>query len=183
MANKLGIVWIIALAVGLALPVMVATSGCGRGKQRTIDVAAGEYYAEDEIAELSDRKKNQYCRDLEAQRMKVQQEFDDMTADLAETNERIVAARANRDQIERDLLAVESDIRTLVDQIDEIKALPATWTIKPGESLSAISALPEIYNDVDKWWKIYEANRDKVFDPYFCFPDTVLVIPRDWPVE
>lgn len=180
MKNRLSMLWIIALAVGITLPAVFLSAGCGRGKQRTVDVSAGEYYTEDELQEMTDGKRNNYCRDLEAARARTQQEFDEMTAELARTNERITAARADRDQLERQLIVVEADLRTLDDQIEEIQALPTNWKVKPGESLSSIAALPEIYNDVDKWWRLYEANKDKVPDPYFCFPDTVLVIPRDW---
>lgn len=180
MKSRISMLWILALAVGIALPAVLLNAGCGRSKQRVIDVSTGEYYTEDEIEQMSDGKRSKYCRDLEAERAAKQQEFDEMTADLARTNEQITAARADRDQLERQLIAVESDLRTLDDQLDEIKALPTTWKVRPGESLSSIAALPEIYNDVDKWWKLYEANKDKVPDPYFCFPDTVIVIPRDW---
>jgi nucleoid-associated protein YgaU len=157
--------------------------GCGGGKHRTINVAAGEYYTEDEIVQLSEGRHSEYCSDLESQRAVVQGQFEALTAEVARTSDAITAARKRQDDLERQLLAVESDLRTLDDQLEEVRALPTTWKVRPGESLSSISALPEIYNDVDKWWKLYEVNKDKVPDPYFCFPDTVIVIPRDWPVD
>ena len=42
---------------------------------------------------------------------------------------------------------------------------------------------PRVYNDIDKWWKIFEANMHIIEDPYYIFPDTVLSIPRDWPID
>jgi len=32
-----------------------------------------------------------------------------------------------------------------------------------------------------KWPRIYRANTDKIEDPEWIYPDTVLVIPREWP--
>jgi nucleoid-associated protein YgaU len=183
MAKRINLIWIMAVLIAVATLTTMLVNSCGRAKRRTVDVATGEYHTEDEIAEMSDRQKREYCRALESQRDNVQQRFDAMTAELAETGDQITAARKQKDDLERQLLAVESDIRTLDDQIEEVRALPSTWKIRPGESLSSIAALPEIYNDIDKWWKLYEVNKDKVPDPYFCFPDTVIVIPRDWPVD
>lgn len=183
MGKRFGILWILGLLIALVAVTAFLVSGCGGAKRRTVDVAAGEYYSEGEIAELSDGQKSEYCRDLETQRTNVQQRFEAMTADLAQTGDQITAARKRRDELERQLLSIEADIRTLDDQIEEVRALPTMWKVRPGESLSSISALPEIYNDIDKWWRLYEANKDKVPDPYFCFPDTVIVIPRDWPVD
>lgn len=183
MGTKLSVLWLLVLSAGLALPAALLSSGCGGAKHRSVDVAAGEYYAEDEIEQLPDGKKKKYCQDIESERGRVQREFDAKTAEFNETGDKITATRTRKDGLERELLVVESDIRTLDDEIEEVQGLPAVWKVRPGESLSSISALPEIYNDVDKWWRIYEANKGKVPDPYFCFPDTVLVIPRDWPVD
>jgi len=65
----------------------------------------------------------------------------------------------------------------------DVEALPKLWSVRAGESLSLISGYDQIYNDIDKWEKIFEANLDKIVDPYYIFPDTVLVIPRDWPTD
>lgn len=180
MGKRLGLLWILVFAAPLAA---LLAGGCGGTKHRTVDVSAGEYYAEDEIAKLPDDLKRKYCRTLDAERTRVQQRFETTTAELTETADRITAARAKRDALDRELLTLEAELRTLDDLIAEVRALPTTWKIRPGESLSSISALPEIYNDVDKWWRLYEANKDKVPDPYYTFPDTVIVIPRDWPVK
>ena len=67
--------------------------------------------------------------------------------------------------------------------IAELEALPKTWTVKSGETLDIIAASEEVYNDPSKWPRIYRANTDKIEDPMWIYPDTVLTIPRDWPTE
>jgi hypothetical protein len=172
---------IMVLFVG-ALAVLLST-GCGGSKQRQIDIGKGEYYSEDEIAEFSNRQKNAYCQNLEGERDLAQKEFESKTQELETLRALIESTRDKTGPVEREVLRLEAEIRTLNDQIAEIKALPTTWTVRPEETLSIIAGLPEIYNDIDKWWKIFEANQDKIDDPFYVFPDTVLVIPRDWPTD
>jgi hypothetical protein len=178
--HRITLSWIIATGLVLGL---LLSSGCGGAKHRNVDVTKGEYYSEDELSTLPDGRKGRYCRDLERERQATQQKFEATTNELEQTRELITSTRTQKEALERELLSIEAELRTLNDEVEEVKALPTTWKIRPGESLSSISALPVIYNDVDKWWKIYEANKDRVPDPYFCFPDTVIVIPRDWPVN
>jgi nucleoid-associated protein YgaU len=173
----------VLLVVTLAAPAAFVTSGCSGSTKREVDVSAGNYYGEDELAEMSDRKKNKYCEALGAELTRTQEEFESKTEQLRDTRDTIDAKRLKMDPVERDVLRLESDIRTLNDLIDEVKALPSTWTIKEGESMSLIASFPEVYNDVEKWWRIFEANHDRVDDPFYVFPDTVLVIPRDWPTD
>lgn len=158
-------------------------AGCGGTKTREVDVSKGEYYSLDDFEVLSDGKKNAYCRAL-------QTEFDNSTAEFESKQQAIADAKAQttsiRQQIipmEQEVLRLEAEIRTLRDQIAEVKALPTTWRIKEGESLSLISSNEKVYNDIDKWWRIFEANQHFIQDPYYIFPDSVLVIPRDWPTD
>ncbi len=172
------------LLVGVVVvPLALFSNGCGGSKQRKVDVGAGEYYSEDELAEFSNKKKNKYCQELGAEQTRTQQEFETKTQELEDIRDLIDSIRAQTKPVEREVLRLESEIRTLNDQINEVKNLPATWTIRTDETLSMIAGLPEIYNDIEKWWKIFEANQDKVDDPFYVFPDTVLVIPRDWPTD
>lgn len=171
------------IVAALVAPLAFVSGGCSGTKKREVDVSAGEYYGEDEIAELSDKKKNQYCEEIGIELTRTQQEFEAKTQELKDTREAIDATRLAIDPVEREVLRLEAEIRTLNDLISEVKALPSTWTVKDGESMSLIASFPEVYNDVEKWWKIFEANQDKVDDPFYVFPDTVLVIPRDWPTD
>ena len=56
--------------------------------------------------------------------------------------------------------------------------LPASYTVRRGETLPQIAARPELYNDAALWPLIYRANRDQIRDPYQLWPGQVLKIPR-----
>ncbi|QEM68497.1 LysM peptidoglycan-binding domain-containing protein [Geobacter sp. FeAm09] len=56
--------------------------------------------------------------------------------------------------------------------------LPATYTVRRGETLPQIAGRAEIYNDVSLWPLIYRANRDQIRDPKRLWPGQVLTIPR-----
>ncbi len=58
------------------------------------------------------------------------------------------------------------------------KPLPTFHTVKRGETLPQISALPEVYNDNMLWPLLYRANRDQIRDPRHLWPGQVLRIPR-----
>lgn len=61
---------------------------------------------------------------------------------------------------------------------DDRHNLPASHTVRRGESLPQVAARNEIYNDAALWPIIYRANRDQVRDPYQLWPGQVLKIPR-----
>jgi nucleoid-associated protein YgaU len=171
------------LAAFIVGQVVFYTAGCTGSKRRPVNVAAGQYYSEDEYDLLGNRAKSQYCKELQEELASSQAEFERVTRAIQDTKDRIKSTRREIVPIEREVLQLESDIRTLEDDIADVKALPTKWTIKPGETLTIIAMQKNVYNDIDKWWKIFDANRDKIVDPYYIFPDTVLVIPRDWPVK
>lgn len=55
----------------------------------------------------------------------------------------------------------------------------SSHTVKRGETLPQIAALPEIYNDQFLWPIVYRANRDQIRDPRHLWPGQVLRIPRN----
>jgi nucleoid-associated protein YgaU len=171
------------VAAVLAASAVVFSLGCESAKVRDADVAAGDYYSEDEIAALDEGAAGTYCRDLEAVRTRTEAEFEAKTKELAGINQTITSTRAKRDQLDRDLLATEAEIRTLNDLISEVRALPTQWRIRVGDDLKAIAALTPVYNDSLKWWKLFEANKDILLDPHYCLADTTIVIPRDWQTD
>lgn len=57
--------------------------------------------------------------------------------------------------------------------------LPTHHTVKRGETLPLIAALPEVYNDPALWPLLYRANRDQIRDPKRIWPGQVLRIPRN----
>lgn len=159
----------------------VIAMGCSRSKGRHVDVSAGEYYSQEEYAELSNKEKNRYCEALEAELTQLQGDADSKRTELTATRQQIESLRAQIGPIERELLRIESDIRSLTGQIAEFEALPKSWNIQPGECLWIIAGRDEVYADPVKWPRIFRANTDKIDDPEWIFPDTVLVIPRNWP--
>lgn len=50
-----------------------------------------------------------------------------------------------------------------------------TYTVKKDDTLQKIAK--KIYGSYGKWYKIYEANKDKIKNPNFVKPGTVLTIP------
>lgn len=59
---------------------------------------------------------------------------------------------------------------------EEAKPAKRTYTVKSGDSLSAIAARE--YGDAGAWRRIYEANRDKIDDPDLIHPGQELTIPK-----
>lgn len=68
-------------------------------------------------------------------------------------------------------------------KIQKERALVASYTVKRGESLPQIAALPEVYNDSLLWPLIYRANRDQIRDPRNLWPGQKLRIPRNYSRE
>jgi hypothetical protein len=159
----------------------VLVAGCSRSTGRHVDVSAGEYYSQEEYEELSNKEKENYCSVLNTELNKLQGQADEKQNELTTTRKQIESLKSQITPIERELLRVESDIRSLTNQIAELEALPKAWIIQSGECLWIIAGYEDIYSDPVKWPRIFRANTDKIEDPEWIYPDTVLVIPRDWP--
>ena len=114
---------------------------------------------------------------------RAQAEFEAKTLELRDTRNLIQSIRRQIVPIETEVRRLDSDIRTLNTQIEAVEALPKKWKVRPGDTLTSIAMQDEVYNDIDMWEHIFSANLDKIDDPYYIFPDTVLVIPRDFPVD
>ncbi len=167
----------------LAVELVVVMVGCGGSKHRNVTIADGEYYSEDEFESLSSGRRSDYCKQLTSELDGAQKDHQRVQSEIQDAKDQIQAIRRQIVPIEQEVLQLESAIRTVNDQIAVVKALPAEYKIKAGDSLTLISMKEEIYNDIEKWQKVFEANQDKIDDPWFIFPDTVLVIPRDWPTD
>ncbi len=59
------------------------------------------------------------------------------------------------------------------------RILASAHTVKRGETLPYIAALPEVFNDPSLWPLLYRANRDQIRDPNYIWPGQVLRIPRN----
>lgn len=170
----------ITMAVFLA---GVLATGCSRTTARHVDVSSGEYYSMEEYDELSRKEKEKYCSDLESELTKLQGDVEERTTELTATRKQIESLKNQITPIERELLRIDADIRSLSSQIVELEALPKSWIIQPGECLWIIAGYEDIYSDPVKWPRIFRANMDKILDPEWIYPDTSLAIPRDWPTE
>jgi len=162
---------------------MAASSGCSKTRGRTVDVKAGEYYTEAEYELLSNSEKNAYCKALEVERDRLQQEVATNQADIQTTRKQIESLRGQITPTEKEILRLDAEIRTLTSQLNQLEALPREWTVREGECLSIISNFDEVYADAYKWPRIYRANLDKIEDPVWIYPGMTLVIPRDLPSE
>jgi len=169
-----------ATVVGAALAQVI---GCTSSKVQPVNVSQGQYYTEDEYAALSGHRKDSYCEALTERMQVVQSDMEARQREIEDTRNHIATLRGQIVPLQNEVIRLDAEIRTLNDQIKAVKSLPKEWKVKPGESLTLIAMNEQVYNDIDKWWKIFEANQDKIDDPYYIFPDTVLVIPRDWPIE
>jgi nucleoid-associated protein YgaU len=172
----------IAIAL-LGAVIAFGSVGCSRTKGRTVDISQGEYYSEDEFAELSNDDKQQYCGDLQGERDQLQASLDTKQEDLASTKKEIESLRNQITPVEKEILRVESDIRNLSAQIAQFEALPRVYKVVLGDCLSIIAERDEIYADWTKWPRIYRANLDIIEDPVWIYPDWDLAIPRDLPTE
>jgi len=171
-----------ALFMGIMFAfVGMMASGCGKSSGRHVDVSAGEYFSEDEYVELSNKEKDRYNKALEGELAELQGQVEERQTELTTTRDQIESLRKQIAPIERELLRIESDLRTLSSQVAQYEALPKTWNITYGECLWIIAGYEDVYADPVKWPRIYRANTDKIDDPEWIYPDTVLVIPRDWP--
>jgi nucleoid-associated protein YgaU len=159
----------------------VVAGGCGGSKGRQMDVSSGEYYSEEEYKELSRKEKEAYCSALESELTTLQGQVDSTRGELTATRKQIESLKNQISPIERELLRIDSDIRSLNSQVAELEALPKEWLIQSGECLWNIAGYEQIYSDPVKWPRIFRANSDKIEDPEWIYPDTSLVIPRDWP--
>ncbi len=165
------------------LALICLAAGCSKTTGRQVDVAKGEYYAEDELTEMSNSDQAAYCSALEAERTKLQNELALTQEDLVSTRKEIDATRNKITPIEKEILRLESDIRTLSGQIAALERLPREYTVKDGDCLSIIADRDDIYAAASKWPRIYRANLDKIEDPVWIYPNMVLVVPRELPTE
>ena len=165
------------------IQVGVYAAGCSRGVKQKVDVSAGQYYSEAEFASLSASQRSKYCGQLTAEFDTVQADYHAKEKEIQDAKDLIQSIRQQIVPIEQEVLRLESDIRSVNDKIETVKALPTQIVVKEGDTLTLIAMRKDVYNDIDKWWKIFDANKSKIQDPWYIFPDTVLVIPRDWPTD
>lgn len=80
--------------------------------------------------------------------------------------------RANLDKIE-DPVWIYPGMKLVIP-----RELPTEYKTMPYETLETIAGYWEVYGDPAQWTRLYEANKDRIKDPYDIPPGTVIVIPR-----
>lgn len=173
----------IGIAAVTVVAAMAGLTGCSKTTGRTVDVKSGEYYSEDEFAQLPNSQKEEYCKALESERTRLQADVEAKQAELVATRKNIEALRNQIAPVEKERLRVEADIRALTSQVTKFETLPREWKVTEGECLSTIAERDEVYADWTKWPRIYRANLDKIEDPVWIYPNMTLVIPRELPSE
>ncbi|HEY0671972.1 MAG TPA: LysM peptidoglycan-binding domain-containing protein [Longimicrobiales bacterium] len=74
-----------------------------------------------------------------------------------------------------DFSNVQSGSSSAPDTAKQAAATSTTYTVKSGDSLSAIAKRE--YGDAGQWRRIFEANRDQIKDPDLIHPGQELKIP------
>ncbi|HET6350113.1 MAG TPA: LysM peptidoglycan-binding domain-containing protein [Candidatus Krumholzibacteria bacterium] len=97
---------------------------------------------------------------------------------------------SNRDDIYADAYKWPRIYRANLDKIEDPvwiypgeklvipRELPTEHKVLPYETLETIAGYWEVYGDPAQWTRLFEANRDKVKDPYDIPPGTIITIPR-----
>ena len=107
--------------------------------------------------------------------MKLARERADAEADAAARAEEEAKAAARKAEAEQ----AEARRRAERARYEREHSLPTRHTVKRGETLPQIAALPEVYGDASLWPILYRANRDQVRDPKVLWPGQQLKIPRN----
>jgi nucleoid-associated protein YgaU len=106
--------------------------------------------------------------------MKLARERADAEADAAARAEVEAKAAARKAEAEQ----AEAHRRAERARYEREHSLPTRHTVKRGETLPQIAALPEVYGDASLWPLLYRANRDQIRDPKVLWPGQQLKIPR-----
>jgi nucleoid-associated protein YgaU len=85
--------------------------------------------------------------------------------------QRAAEAESKRRQEEADM----ADFRRQLRDVDAAKKAARTYTVQPGDTLSAI-ALAQL-GDAGRWPEILQANADKISNPNLIYPGQELSIP------
>jgi nucleoid-associated protein YgaU len=139
------------------------------------ETAEKYYFMALQEAELMGKKLPEEKVRLEAEKKKHQEK-----AEKTELEKRIRGMREERDK----RIAAEKNDRERRLNVEKLRhakehALSVSHTVKRGETLPSIAALPEVYNDPGLWPLLYRSNRDQIRDPKHISPGQVLRIPRN----
>jgi len=160
-----------------------------------------------EMAATAKAQADQAVKDLEEKMNRklalLSQDVESLKTDVALAKEMAATAKAQADQAQLDVQRLSGEVRKnrelflssiekILEQIKEkekkfkaekveLKAPPSAmiYRVKKGDSLWSIAGSPEVYNDPNKWKKIFEANKDRLTSPDLLYPGQKLIIPRE----
>jgi len=157
--------------------------GCGKPVLRVADASLGDYYSDREFKKLSKEQKAEYCAELARQDSVYKGELLGLKEELDQTQARSLRLRAEGDS----LFALGTALEARVaggGPAPEV-AMPGPdpgprtrHVVRPGESLWAISASPDVFGKGSRWRKLYESNRAHIKNPDLIHPGQELSIPR-----
>lgn len=110
-------------------------------------------------------------------KLKIEQERARALAEALAAARKAAAAKEASRKAEAEL--AESRRRAERAKFEREHNLPTRHTVKRGETLPQIAALPEVYADASLWPLLYRANRDQIRDPKVLWPGQQLKIPRN----
>jgi nucleoid-associated protein YgaU len=155
--------------------------GCGKPVLRVADASIGDYYTEKEFKKLSKEQKAEYCAELARQDSIYKQELLGLHEELDQTKARSQRLREEGDSLFALGTALESRVAVGGGRAGRRPepgdgARGSTHTVRPGESLWAISAAS--FGEGRRWPRLYAANRSRIRDPNLIYPGQELSIPK-----
>ncbi|MCD6575047.1 LysM peptidoglycan-binding domain-containing protein [Candidatus Aerophobetes bacterium] len=130
------------------------------------------------------------------------QDVESLKTDVSLAKEMAATAKAQADQAQLDTQRLAGEVRKnrelFLSKIEkilgemkkkeekfkaekvELKAPSGMiYRVKKGDSLWRIAGYPDIYNNPNKWKKIFEANKDRLSSPNLIYPGQKLIIPQE----
>ncbi len=160
-------------AIILAASILIL-GGCASHPRttRVADIAKGDYYTTQEIRGLSQEERDRYCRDLDAQILKIRAEaasYDLQADSLKKLGDSLRAANSK----------LTSQIRELDNEIRQLRLArreATTYVVKAGDTLQTISGV--VYGTPARWREIFDANKGSIPTPDSpLVPGLRLVVP------
>lgn len=129
-----------------------------------------------------------YLKELKRREEAARREFE-----MKRQAEAELALQKKLEQERAEELAIEAALKAKKAEIEKAEArrraerarqekelqLVHRHTVKRGETLPQIAALPEVFGDSSLWPLIYRANRDQISNPAVLWPGQDLRIPRN----
>ncbi len=141
-----------------------------RGLKTSIEELKVEVSLAKEMAASARIRADQAIKETRELARETQEKWEMM---LAKVNETIIRAR----DLEKGL-GGKKDIKFKSASPYETKA-KNLYEVKEGDSLWRIAGSKDVYDDSDKWRKIYEANKDKIGAAALIYPGQKLLIPAE----